>query len=491
MKKFLILISISLLVGCQSKPINNENSSVYYEIFVASFNDSNGDGVGDINGISEKLPYLQDLGVKNLWLMPISPSPTYHKYDVIDYKAIDKSYGTIEDFKNLIAQAKQYNIEIIIDLVLNHSSSKHPWFIEAKDAYLNNKCDQTNKCAYYNFSNTNPKNYIKINDNLYYEAGFWSEMPDLNLDNEDLRKEIQDITKFWLDLGVKGFRLDAPYHYYDHNTTKNNEFLKWFNDYVKSIRSDSFVVGEVWADQKTIINHYASGIDSLFDFTSSNGDGRIVSLMRAKNGQALAKHLVSSFEKTKQANPKAIDSIFLSNHDQGRSGAYFLNPKTRKLAASIYLLTPAIPFIYYGEEIGMLGSGKDENKRLAMVWGEGKDAKSPKDADYKGTFESSVKAQLNDKDSLLSHYKKIISLRNKYIDINDLKVSVYQTKNQALLALNYFSKGQEFVVVHNLSDELVQEEFSGYKIGDKLDKESYIKNNLLNIAGQSTVILVK
>lgn len=495
MKKVVILfLLVSLLFGCApKKEVTNKNGSVYYEIFVASFHDSDGDGVGDLNGIIEKLDYLQDLGVSGIWLMPIHPSNTYHKYDVLDYMAIDESYGTIEDFKALVQEAKKHNIDIIIDLVLNHTSSKHPWFKEAKDAVMNDACDTTNKCEYYHFSKSIKKGYTRIHDQLFYEAVFWSEMPDLNLANQDVRKEIEGIVDFWLDLGVKGFRLDAPYHYFDHNTGLNNEFLAWLTTYVKSKREDAFMVGEVWADQQTVLNHFESGLDSFFDFASSNTDGRIVSALRSKNGHVLSQYLADYYNAIKNINAEAISSIFLSNHDQGRSAAFFLDEQQRKLAASIYLLAPAIPFVYYGEEIGMLGSGRDENKRLAMVWGEGKDTKSPKDADYAGEFNSSVKEQLKDKNSLLNHYKKVIQLRNQYLDIQNVKIQAYLFKNKHLCAIEYIQGDKTVMVVHNLSGETIVDELTGYRIVDQvvLSKKATIQQDQLTIAPYSTVILNK
>lgn len=495
MKKFLIILVVSfILVSCGKTKVSNENGSVYYEIFVGSFSDSNNDGIGDFNGISNKLDYLQELGVKGLWLMPISESDTYHKYDVIDYYSCDSDYGTIEDFENLVQEASKHNIDIIIDLVLNHTSSKNPWFIEAKKNYLNNTCESVDsKCDWYNFSEESKSGYASLGGSKYYEAVFWSEMPDLNLDNQEVRTEITRIVDFWLDKGVKGFRLDAPMHYYASNATKNNEFLAWFTEYVKSKKEDSFIVGEVWSDQQTVLNHYQSGIDSLFDFASSNTDGKIINAIRKGNGQSLAKYEVDYINKIKDINESTVSSIFLSNHDQGRSAAFFMSDETRKLAASIYLLTSNIPFVYYGEEIGMLGSGKDENKRLAMLWGEGNDCQSPIGADYSLKQETSVSQQLKEDDSLLNHYKKVISLRNQYSILTDGVASFVECENDSLYAVSHKLDEDEIIVIHNLSGETVIEKFNGYKIDNQiaLSTKASIKDGLLEIYPYSTVILKK
>lgn len=494
MKKFLLIFLVIFLCACQStaKHVSNENGSVYYEIFVASFHDSNGDGTGDLNGIKEKLGYLQDLGIKGIWLMPISPSDSYHKYDVKDYLAVDSSYGTIDDFKSLVDEAKKHNIDIIIDLVLNHTSENHPWFIEAKQAKLNNTCDQTDKCDYYHFSETQQAGYTKLKDDVYYESVFWSGMPDLNLENPKVKEEIQEIVEFWLETGVKGFRLDAPYHFFEKNSVKNNEFLQWLNQVIKNKRPDAFQVGEVWADKTTILQHYHGDIDSMFDFTNSGSDGNIVATVRQQNGSHLAQLMAKYYQDVKAINPKAESSIFLSNHDQGRSAAFFSTLETRKLAASIYLLSPAIPFIYYGEEIGMLGSGRDENKRLAMVWGEGKDANSPKDADYAGNFDSSVKLQQQDKQSLWNHYRQVITLRNQYLtlDLDNVEAKDFGVKE--VFALEFTTEHTR-LVVHNFSDQTVNFQLENYRLLDQVDvlAKSTYKNNQVELAGYSTMILEK
>ena len=496
MKKLLIiLIMLSLLTSCSSKSIasNNENGSVYYEIYVGSFNDSNNDGIGDLNGITEKLDYLQALGVSGLWLMPISESDTYHKYDVIDYLSVDSNYGTMDDFENLVTEANKRHIEIILDLVLNHTASNNPWFITAKNNWLNGTCDsEDSKCDYYNFSDTAQSGYTKINDNLYYEAQFWSEMPDLNLDNSDVRDEIKQIVDFWLDKGVKGFRLDAVLYYYAGNLSKNNEFVQWLTDYIKTKDEDAYIVGEVWADKTSIITSYESGIDSLFNFTLAGNDGKISKAISNQNGQDLAAYFVSYNQEIKSINADAKDAIFLSNHDQNRSAGYIFDPNKQKLAASIYLLAPGVPFIYYGEEIGMKGSGIDENKRLAMLWGENNDCDNPQNADYAHQITTNVQEELADDDSLLNYYKKVIAIRNKYSIFLDGTVSTFNVANQSLMALTFTDDQTSLTVIHNLSDQEVKEILSDdYQIIDQISPSinATIQNNTLTIAPYASVII--
>ena len=198
---------------------------------------------------TDKLDYINDgddstdtdLGCNGIWLMPIMPSPTYHKYDISDYENIDEQYGTIDDFKQLIEACHKRGIRVIIDFPINHTSSKHPWFTQAVE-YLEGLSDgqqpDSSVCPYvdyYNFTTDQLSSvYYKAgSSNWYYEGKFWSEMPDLNLDCEAVRAEFDEITSFWMDLGVDGFRMDGAKEYFSDNTTENVEVLKWFNDMVK------------------------------------------------------------------------------------------------------------------------------------------------------------------------------------------------------------------------------------------------------------------
>lgn len=471
----LILLCLIILTSCSA---NNKkyDSSVVYEIFVGSFYDTDNDGIGDIQGIIKKLDYLKALGIGDIWLTPIHPSVSYHKYDVLDYYSIDESFGTMADFDMLIDEANKKDIGIIIDLVLNHTGVDHPWFIEAKKNILNNSCDSSNKCEYYNFKDTNENNTTKLNNNTYYESVFGSHMPDLNLDNENVRKEIENIIKFYLDKGVKGFRLDAPFHYYG-NATKNNEFLSWLNNTIKKYNKDAFIVGEVWSDEKTILSHYESGIDSFFNFTASYTDGKIVSSIRSKRAYDLAEWIYNNNNQIKNINPNAFNSMFLSNHDQGRSAGFFTNNiQQQKLMINTYLLSSGVAYVYYGEEIGMLGSGIDQNKRLAMVWGEdSKDCNNPVGADYNNTFNSNVKIQIKDKNSLLNYYKKVIKIRNNYNIWKYSNLELIDLNDDSIYAIRHYNDDQNIIVVHNYSEE------------DKNLNIDYKVNKLININGNCSI----
>ena len=216
---------------CGTIPLEDQRCRTTYEIFVYSFCDSDADGTGDLGGVRNKLDYIQDLGFDQIWLMPVCPSPTYHKYDVTDYMAIDPVYGTLEDFELLVQDCHARGIRVITDLVLNHTSSQHPWFLEAAE-YLKSLPEgapaDTSACPkldYYHFTQTPESGYAQLPDtSWYYEARFWEGMPDLNLDSEAVHGEIRKILSFWLEEGVDGFRLDAVTSYYTGNDDQNIRF---------------------------------------------------------------------------------------------------------------------------------------------------------------------------------------------------------------------------------------------------------------------------
>ena len=500
-KKLGIIFITLLLTACSQETIRSNKNYVYYEIFVGSFYDTNEDGMGDIDGVTEKLDYLNDLGVGGIWMMPIHPSPTYHKYDVVDYYDIDPKYGTMEDFDELITKANEYNIEIIIDLVLNHTSSEHPWFIEAKKNVLNGTCENENSyCDYYVFSTTPQGKYYPIGKGYYYEALFWDKMPDLNLDSENVRNEIKDILQFWLDKGVKGFRLDAVTSFYNQNVTKNTEFLRWLNETIDSIDEDAYVVGEAWTTNKTITDLYDSGIDSLFQFSLSQADGLIASSIRSKQGYNLANEVIKYNQMIKEANPDALNAVFISNHDQGRSAGYFKStqPEYLKLMASIYLLMPGRSYIYYGEEIGLRGSGKDENKRLPMIWDNNDNTGKtlgPSAADYKSEDIMGLKQQASDKNSLYNHYKQLIQIKNRYDVITDGTMESLNL-NSNVYALRTYDDTDDVIVIHNLSDQkvVIDYDFSNYKIAHQIYNASQTKavlNDSLELSAYNSIVLIK
>lgn len=416
--------------------IPDDKYRTYYELFVYSFYDSDGDGIGDLQGVLEKLDYLNDgddttdtdLGINGIWLMPVMPSTTYHKYDTTDYEDIDPQYGTLEDFKELLAACHERGIRVILDLAMNHSSSRHSWFLQATE-YLKSLPEGAEPDAaecpyvdYYHFSREAQSGYAQVNGtDWYYEARFWDGMPDLNLQSEAVRQEFEQVADFWLDLGVDGFRLDAVKEYVTGSTEDNVEILSWFADYVHGKNSENYLVCECWTDQNTYAQYYKSGVDSMFDFAFADKSGIIANVVNGKASAAsYAKNLEAEQTLYAQYNADYINAPFYTNHDMGRSTGYYAGENSAaqtKMGNALNLLMNGNAFLYYGEELGMKGSGKDENKRAPMYWSKDSSAegmcKGPADMeDFQMKFDS-LKEQQEDPDSIYNYVKQVIKIRNQ------------------------------------------------------------------------------
>ncbi len=457
----------------------NDNYRNVYEIFPYSFYDSNGDGIGDLKGITSKLDYINDgnpntdsdLGFDAIWLMPIMPSTTYHKYDVINYYNIDPQYGTLDDFKTLLLECHKRGIKVILDYVFNHTSAKHPWFIQAKD-YLESLKEgekpDLKKCpyvAYYHYTNdyNGDKGYHRVGTTeWYYEGAFWDQMPDLNLGNKAVRKEIEKASKFWLDMGVDGFRLDAAKEYYSGEQERNIEVLKWFSEYVKSVKKDAYLVAEVWDEEAAITNYYKSGIQSLFNFPLSQHNGLITSAVRklgTMTGKSFVNSVISLHDQYQKGNQNFIDAPFISNHDTTRISAQCLNNEDQmKLSAGVLLTMNGSPYVYYGEEIGMNSMGtKDENKRLPMQWS-GKEqtgmslpAPNADKVEQKfGTVEDQMKNPL----SIYNYYKRAIRIRNENPEIaRGTQTALEELSSKDIGALSKDYQGSKIVILYNFGAE--------------------------------------
>jgi glycosidase len=454
----------------QDLNILEDNYRNYYEIFVSSFCDSNNDGRGDINGIISKLDYIKDdMGFNGIWLMPIMPSPSYHKYDVTNYYDIDPNYGTLADFQKLVDECDKRGIKLIIDFVFNHTSAKHPWFTAAVD-YLETlkEGDEPDisvcpSVEYYHFTKDykGSKDYHKAgSSDWYYECVFWDQMPDLALESVALRSEIEKIAKFWLDLGVDGFRLDAAKEFYSGETSKNVEVLQWFSDYVRSVKEDAYIVGEVWDESDSIASYYKSGVTSFFDFPLALYDGLITTTTRKlgrSSAQSFANTLVSLQKKYSENNPEFIDAPFISNHDTTRVSAQCVNDENQmKMAAGLLLTMNGSPFVYYGEEIGMNSKGdKDENKRLPMQWSTTDNTgmtKAPTGADKVEQKFEPMDIQIQDSNSILNYYKRAIRIRNENPEMARGEMSVIEdlTKDE-VCAVQKTYEGSQIVIIYNIN----------------------------------------
>lgn len=438
----------------------------YYEIFVYSFYDSDGDGYGDLNGVTQKLDYVADMGYTGIWFMPVHPSPTYHKYDITDYYGIDQKYGTLDDMKNLIKEAHSRNIDIILDLVVNHTSSMHPWFREACAEIAKNGEPSGQYKDYYVFQPKYDNGYTKVGSTeWYYEARFWSGMPDLNLDNPQVREEIKNIMKYWFDLGVDGFRLDACTSYYTGNVEKNKEFLNWLSTTAHGLKQDCFLVGEAWENADPLIRDYFnSGLDSFFIFTAATGEGSIVTGPLSFSSKSCGLKMNDLLLRLQSTYNIGIPSMFLGNHDTARAANFLRKsmPDRVKMAAGILAMMPGALFTYYGEEIGMLGTGDDPNKRIAMLW-DGLDStgyctKTPDGIKVNADsyYFDSVEKQKTDQNSILNYYRKAMRLRNKNPEIARGTVSVLNglagvTAGDQVSVTKRSWNGSDIIVVMNLN----------------------------------------
>lgn len=490
------------------KNVTNENGSMSYEVFVRSYYDSDGDGIGDFQGLRSKLSYLKDLGIKTIWLMPIFPSPTYHGYDIKDYYNVHRDYGTLDDFKQLVETADSLNIDIMLDMVLNHCSKTNPWFIQSHQDYIKGVTGPNSKANWFNWE----KDVGAYYEGVGYEARFDASMPDFNLDCPEVRNEIDNIFKFWIqDYGVKGFRLDAVLYYYQNNTTRNNEFMNFLMDTAHKYDPNFYMVGECWQSD-VIVNQYTkSKLNSFFRFDQAAGGN--LSLINFIKGFGKGYLYGEAIEKNeticKANNPNYYSSYFLSNHDQDRISKNF-DETTNKGAASVYCLLPGTPFMYYGEEIQLKGRRNlspddfsDVRRRLPMVWddedktGECKFPESNRlDLSYNEQVELGVEDRLNEKFSVLKHYQKVINIRNKYPlfkhgIFKDLTKTL-ETTEKSVLAYKISLEEDYVTVVHNMCPYAITVTSPGTEIIEEINT-SHLHPNLdgdkLSIAAFSSVIL--
>ncbi len=408
MKKLVCLLACLALLACCAPSLADSREDMtdnWYEIFVRSFYDSDGDRVGDFDGVTQKLDYLQDLGIGGLWLMPIHPSPSYHGYDVTDYYNVNPEFGTLEDFRELLSAAHDRDIRVIIDLVLNHTSNEHPWFQSARfeegSAYR----------GWYNWSDTSRSGYNKGGD-AYYESRFVASMPDLNLDNPEVLAELENIMRFWLDMGVDGFRLDAVTSYYTGSVEKNTRFLAWVSETAKAIKPDCFIVGEAWESLYVIDEYYQSGLDSFFLFPVSQQGGYIAKILNEADKKGLS--LGNAVTLMDEYLGDVLTSPFLGNHDTVRiaNAVGYQSATDCKMALGLASILSGSLFVYYGDEIGMVGAGNDPNKRIGFFWDQKNTiTRVPQGATAAEYPFSSLESQRANPLSIYSYYKIALNLR--------------------------------------------------------------------------------
>ncbi len=431
--------------------IIDDNYDNYYEIFVYSYCDSDGDGYGDLNGITQKLDYIRDMGYTGIWLMPIMPAASYHGYDVTDYYSVNKKYGTLQDYSNLITAAHEKGIKVIIDLVVNHTSSQHPWFTSAVN-YKNGNGGNGAYADWYNFSETQLPKYYK-NGNIWYEGQFDYGMPDLNLSNEAVRAEIDKIIKFWLEKGTDGFRLDGCLYYCDGREA-SVAVCKFIKDTASKYNKDAYIVGEAWEGKSTIEQFYESGADSFFYFPAA-GKGDIVSAVNANS----ALYAYRAMNNCAKAAGDYIPAPFLSNHDNGVArimGRMARNEEKAKFAYGLLSMFSGNTFTYYGDEIGMIAQNpaSDPDLRVGMLWDNKQTNMTtlPTGAGSQYIYDG-VAEQLKDKNSILNYYKLCNNARNAFPAI--MRGSTERTilEDSEVLYITKTYKEQSLKIVINLGAE--------------------------------------
>ena len=509
----------SMSLGLEDNRID-DNNRMYYEVFVYAFQDSDGDGIGDLKGLTDKLDYIEDLGCNGIWLMPVNSSTTYHKYDVTDYYDIDKEYGTLEDFQNFLRECETRKIKVIMDLVVNHTSAQHPWFTEAVNYLKSLESGQEpnlEECPYvdyYHFTKDGADltGYVPLEGtDYYYEGLFWDQMPDLNLSNASVRKELEKVMSYWLEMGVGGFRLDAAKEYSTGHVDENVEILSWITNYCKSVKEDAYLVAEVWETENVIEEYYASGVDSMFNFPFGQSNGEIVNNVRmsgdGESGKELAKSIADYHETLRGINENATDAPFLSNHDVGRISGFLAQDATKmKFAGAVNILMSGNAFLYYGEELGMSGGvkgipAKDENKRAPMYWndsGEDGMAKgSPNMDDVVHKFEPYEK-QKEDKNSIYNYYKNVISIRNAFPQIGRGVETVAEDVGDGdIVALWKEYDGESILLLMNNSDQektitIPDQDGRKLELGAALsmeDKEITLKDGTLKLSPYGVAVL--
>lgn len=486
-------------------------NGVIYQIYPRSFMDSNGDGIGDIKGITGKLDYLNDgtensLGIDAIWLSPIYPSPMKDfGYDISDYMDIDSMFGCLDDFKVLLQEAHKRNIRIIMDLVINHSSDEHPWFIESRqskdspkrDWYFWQPADKKRPNNWISYFELHNAWWLDKTTNEYYLGTFTKNQPEVNWRNKDLKKAMYDVIKYWFDMGIDGFRMDVvnwyikdenlrnnPWkisfsppslqkHIYDRNQPESHQICKEIRDIANTYK-DKVLIGEIYTnDVKEAVSYHGSNNDELHMAFNFNF------LFQKWSAKSFYNSIMNWY------NLLPTDSwpnFTLSNHDQPRH--YYRYKKGNnsdaraKVAAAMLLTLKGTPFIYYGEELGMscekipknslkdpLGikgwpiiKGRDA-ERTPMQWDDTDNAGFsnntpwlPVNKDY--TYKN-VANQKNDPDSLLSFYRSIIWLRKRIPCLSNGDIEFLIPEPNKILVYKRIYKQEQCIIILNFSGKTI------------------------------------
>lgn len=485
----------------------SKKQGVWYEIFVRSFADSNGDGIGDLKGVTEHLDYLSELGIDGIWLMPVFESGSYHGYDVTDFTKINPDYGTEEDLAELLEEAHKRNIKVILDFPINHTSSEHPWFVEA--------CEDPDSqyAGYYRFVNKEDTDQYNTTDvspwgsnvwhkigNSYYYGIFGETMPDLNYNNPELRKEIKSAAEKWINMGVDGYRLDAAMHIYGNHefySVENQEEanVQWWNEFaadLEKINPEIYLVGEAW-EEDDLLESYVQPFDTTFNFPFRNNLIPALNSESAvlESGENIADFLKKMLDTYDKVDENYLNGVISGNHDLPRILSAAGSEEKAKLAANICLTLPGNPFIYYGEELGMKGAeGSDYNYRTAFLWGE--EADTTQIENYENDETASLKEQKQNENSMYHHYKELIALRKAKEGLTGKVFEPVDTENDSVMAYRRGEGKTAVYILHNLSSTPVTISLNEIKNGNVIYNstvETSMKNGIITLDAYSTIMI--
>jgi alpha-amylase len=442
-----------------------KRGAVCYEIFVRSFYDSDADGIGDLKGLIERLDYIndgtpdmrRDLGARCIWLMPVAASPSYHGYDVKNYYRVNPEYGTNDDFKRLVAEAHRRGIRVLVDMVLNHASSEHPYF---KDALLNPASPYR---EWFRWATPKPESKgpwgqevwhrSPVRDEYYYGV-FWSGMPDLNYAHPAVREEAKKIATFWLEeLGADGFRLDAiPYLVEEGprlaGAPGTHAFLREYAAHIRRVAPNAYTVGEVWDSVGAMLPYYPDQLDAHFAFAASDA---LLTAVRTGSAQGL----LEPYLRLQRTLPAERWSPFLRNHDQTRTMTELGGDLARaKMAIALLLTLPGLPYVYYGEEIGMTASKPDPRLRTPMHWTRGPAAGFTRGAAWEplqpDSMTANVEAQHADPTSLLNLHRRLIHVRGTHAALGAGELVPLTASSEAVAAYVRREGQRSVLVIANL-----------------------------------------
>lgn len=490
-----------------------DNNRVFYEIFVGSFSDSDGDGTGDLRGIINRMDYLNDgdpdsgrsLGVEGLWLTPVFRSPSYHKYDVTDYYEIDPAFGTMADLEELAGLCHARGVKLILDLPINHTASDCAWFSSFKAAHRSGDAAD----PYYDFyswcrADERPSDRafepIGGSEDLY-ECNFWDQMPELNFDNPAVREEVLNIAKFYLEKGVDGFRFDAAKYVYFGDNGESVDFWVWYMQELRALKPDLYAVAEVW-DADSITDLYYPALN-CFDFTVSQTSGQITAAAKGGAAGRLCSYVEDYLQRVRALRADATIVPFIANHDTDRAAGFLpVSDGSMRMAANLYLLGPGSPFIYYGEEIGMKGSrggaNTDANRRLAMLWGDEDTVRDPEGTTYDRSKQpnGTVAEQLEDPDSLYNYYKALLMIRRANPEIARGDYRALNFSGSKIGGFTSTWEGSSVCVLHNTTGEALSVDLSraGAQDFDRIRAvigagDASLEGTTLTLGPQTSVVL--